>query len=96
MTAAAALRGMTAAVAIVGLAACAQAPFVDSTQAELTGGTVRICYNSRDTTPAEIVALAEEACAEKRLVPQFVKQENYQCRLLAPTQVTYRCVKAAR
>jgi hypothetical protein len=91
----AASRTLMVCVAALALGGCAQRPFVDSTLKELTANTVRICYNGRYTTPEEIVGMAREVCAEKRLEPKFVKHERYQCRLLVPNQVTYQCVKPA-
>lgn len=81
------------------LAACA-APFVDRRReagtvepiGESTPDRVAICYNAATTTPAEIMAIAREACAETGRTPRLVAQTLWQCRLLQPTRVYFECV----
>jgi len=73
------------------LAGCAEAPFVDSTNAQLRLGEVWVCHGE-SARPQAVAAVAQEACAERRLgqaVP--VGTERYQCRLITPHRSLFRC-----
>lgn len=54
--------------------------------------TATICYSSRNATPADVLALANEECATFRKKAVFVKQELNECPLLAPTSAVFECV----
>jgi hypothetical protein len=56
---------------------------------------VGICYNALFTDPAEVRAVAEEACAGIG-TPQLVEQDmRLACPLLTPARATFACLPSA-
>lgn len=82
------------------LGACAGAPFVDGRreagQKEPVGAStpdrVAVCYSSRNTTPREVLALAQAECAKTHRAAVFDGQDVFRCALLTPTRVFFKCV----
>ncbi len=54
-----------------------------------------ICYNTWTASPADVVALAREACAQTGRVPVLKEQSTFDCRLFYPARATYTCVAPA-
>lgn len=79
-------------LALPALTACAEAPFVDSTAAELKAGRVIVCSAARHSTPQEVEAVAREACAERKQVPRKISETGFACRLSTPRQTEFQCV----
>lgn len=71
---------------------CAEAPFVDSTPAELKAGRVVVCSSGRHSTPQEVEAVARGACAERKRIPRMTSEQGFACRLSAPRQTEFQCV----
>ena len=53
---------------------------------------VTICYASRNTSPADIVALARQECGRFGKVPVFDHQTYTLCPLTTPNAAVYACV----
>jgi len=51
-----------------------------------------ICYNRWQTTPEQVVALANEVCAERGQVAVLKNQAVFDCRVLFPARANFRCV----
>jgi len=59
---------------------------------ELTDiSSVAICYNGSATTPKDLLALAESACAKFGKVAKFGHQDLLQCPLMTPARAFFRC-----
>lgn len=84
------------------LSACADGAFVDrrrdAGQPTLTyvglstPDTPSICYNTWNSTPAEVLALARAECAKTDRVPELLGQSSFDCRLFYPARANFRCV----
>ena len=87
-------------VAILTLAGCGTAPFVDGRREAgqttpvgvSTPDRVAVCYSSQSATPAQVIALAETECAKTNRRAQFDGQDPLRCALLAPTRAFFKCV----
>ena len=82
------------------LSACgAFSPYVDArreagtlaTVGKSTPEKVSICYNSSATSPEEVLKLAADECAKTGKKPKFLGQNYWDCSLLVPTRVEYKC-----
>lgn len=91
---------IVASAAILGLAACGGAPYVDSrreagqtsTVGASTPDRVAICYSSQSTTPQEVLELAESECAKTGRTAQFSSQDIAACSVSTPTRAFFSCV----
>lgn len=90
-------------LALAGLSSCAVDPYVDGRREAGSSRTVgrsnenrvAICYNSRSTTPAAVMQLAESECAKTDRVPRFDGEEILSCSVSNPTRAFFRCVAPA-
>jgi hypothetical protein len=57
------------------------------------GDRVAVCYNKMFSTPAQVHAIAVDACGPDT-TPQLLGQdERLSCPLLTPARATYQCVQ---
>ncbi|MBV8651974.1 MAG: hypothetical protein JO255_10945 [Alphaproteobacteria bacterium] len=57
------------------------------------GDRIAVCYNSQFSTPAQVHAVAVDACGPDT-TPQLLRQdEHLNCPLLTPVRATYQCVQ---
>lgn len=54
-------------------------------------GQVIVCYNSRGSTPEDVVALARAGCRAFNRKPVFEKQDYRLCPLLTPVAAYFVC-----
>ncbi len=88
------------ALALVFLAGCGGAPYVDARreagQKEPVGTStpnmVSICYSSRGAGPADLQKLADSECALTGRVALLAHEERWTCTLLTPRRIFYSCV----
>jgi hypothetical protein len=56
------------------------------------GDRVAVCYNKMFSTPAQVRAVAVDACGPDTS-PQFLEQDTrLSCPLMTPVRATYQCV----
>jgi len=87
-------------LALAGLSGCAIDPFIDGRReagssrsvGRSTANTVAICYNSRSTTPAAVMQMAESECAKTDRVPRFDREDVLSCSISNPTRAYFKCV----
>ena len=92
--------GLALVTALLSLAACGTAPYVDSRreagQKEPVGTStpnlVAICYSSSGASPADLLKLAESECAKTGRVAQLNHEERWSCTMLTPRRIFYSCV----
>jgi len=53
--------------------------------------TVGICYNKKNTTPQQIIQMAQAECAKYHKVARFSRQTRLQCPLLTPVEAIFLC-----
>ncbi len=84
------------------LSACGTGAFVDRRRdaghnkltyvGDSTPDAPSICYNTWTATPADVVALARDVCAQTHRVPVLKDQATFDCRLFYPARANFRCV----
>ena len=52
---------------------------------------VAVCYNGSATSPEDVLALVERACAKFGKIAKFGQQDLLQCPLLTPARAFFRC-----
>jgi len=88
--------------AVAATAACSEPPYVrdparidrdhpDFGKTMTDREAVEICYNTRGASPADVAALARDACGEFGKVAVFEEQDYTVCPLTNPVAAVYRC-----
>lgn len=57
--------------------------------------SVGICYNKKNTTPRQIVKLAQDECAKYHKTARFSGQKRLECPILTPMEAIFFCVPQA-
>lgn len=84
-----------------GLAACSGPAYVDmrreAGQPQTVGAaslnTPVICYSVRETSPQEVLAMAQEVCAQTDRVPLYRSSDWLTCTLRQPRRAVFQCVE---
>jgi hypothetical protein len=58
--------------------------------------SVGICYNKKNTTPKQIVKLAQDECAKYHKTARFSEQKRLECPIITPMEAIFECVPQAR
>ena len=85
---------------VMGLVGCAEvSPFIDSRreagQVQPVGQSrpnkIAVCYNPIWHDDADVLKLAEEACAENKKKAVYSETKYFNCRLVSPNTAFYTC-----
>ena len=85
---------------LIGVSGCAEVrPFVDARreagQAQLVGQSrpdkIAVCYNPIWHDNADVIKLAEEACAKNKKKAVYSETKYFNCRLISPNTAFYTC-----
>lgn len=84
--------------AVLAVAACAQAPWVDSRReagsiekvGESTPDRIAICH-AAGATQADLMPLAAQECAKTGRQPVYIGTNKFQCRLTTPHRSYFDC-----
>jgi len=82
--------GLVTATVLAGCAA--EKPYVLSDYTNVESGMVKVCYSPSNSTPKEVWATADEACARFHRTAKLWLTQKGQCNLSTPDVATYFCM----
>ena len=88
------------------MTACSEPPYIHDAavfnrahpafgQTRTDRAEVKICYNTRGAVPADVAAIARDACGEFGKIAVFEGNDYAMCPLSHPVAATYSCVAKA-